>query len=73
VQIRPEPLPVPVQDQALAGFIEDKFRSSTTYGKTSRRAGGARHAHHRIGKDGETFNENYHFAALSIEMALSRA
>jgi c-di-AMP phosphodiesterase-like protein len=60
------------KEQALAGFIEDKF-SLLDDVRENIKAGGV-HATLSIGigKDGETFNENYHFAALSIEMALSR-
>ena len=60
------------KDKYLESFIEDKF-SLLDNVRESVKAGGV-HATLSIGigKDAETFHENYHFAAMSIEMALSR-
>ncbi len=60
------------KEQALAGFIEDKFSLLDDVRENIKTSGVHATLSIGIGKDGETFNENYHFAALSIEMALSR-
>lgn len=60
------------EDRHLKTFIEDKF-SLLDAVRDSVSAGGV-HATLSIGigKDGKTFEENFHFASLGIEMALSR-
>lgn len=60
------------EDRYLKAFIEDKF-SLLDAVRDAVRAGGV-HATLSIGigKDGKTFDENFHFASLGIEMALSR-
>ncbi len=60
------------KERELADFIEDKFSLLDTVRETVKTGGLHATLSIGIGKDGDSFEENYHFAALSIEMALSR-
>ncbi len=56
----------------LAGMAEDKFSLLESMREVTNPAGIAATVSIGIGKDGVDFREDYDFAALSIEMALSR-
>ena len=56
----------------LAGMAEDKFALLEAMRSTTNPAGIAATVSIGIGKDGVDFREDYNFAALAIEMALSR-
>ena len=56
----------------LAGMAEEKFSLLETMRTVTNPAGIAATVSIGIGKDGVDFREDYNFAALSIEMALSR-
>jgi c-di-AMP phosphodiesterase-like protein len=60
------------EERYLKGFIEDKFSLLDTVRETVRAGGVHATLSIGIGKDGKTFDENFHFASLGIEMALSR-
>ncbi len=60
------------KDKALAGFIEDKFSLLDNVRETVKTGGVHATLSIGIGKDGESFTENHHFASMGIEMALSR-
>ena len=60
------------KEESLPGFIEDKFSVLDAVRENVKIGGVHATLSIGIGKDGESFNENYHFAALGIEMALSR-
>lgn len=56
----------------LAKVVDEKFALLEAVRNVTNPAGVAATISMGIGKDGESFSEDYNFAALSIEMALSR-
>lgn len=56
----------------LPRFIEDKFNILDTVRGITSETGSPATLSIGIGRDGDTFRENYEFAALSLEMCLSR-
>ncbi len=61
-----------LESKDLAAMADDKFSLLESMRAVSNPAGIAATVSIGIGKDGSGFRENYDFAALSIEMALSR-
>ena len=60
------------EERYLQNFIDTKFSILDSVKSAATESGIAATVSIGIGKDGDTLQENYQFAALSIEMALSR-
>ncbi len=60
------------EERYLQNFIDNKFSLLDSVREITSPTGMQATVSIGIGKDGKTFEENYQFAALSIEMALSR-
>ena len=60
------------EERHLKGYIEEKFSLLDSVRESVRAGGVNATISVGIGKDGKTFEESYRFAALGIEMALSR-
>jgi len=60
------------EERHLGSFVADKFSVLDAVRETIRAGGVQATLSIGIGKDGKTFDENYRFASLGIEMALSR-
>jgi cyclic-di-AMP phosphodiesterase len=60
------------EERYLATFIEEKFSVLDAVRETIRAGGVQATLSIGFGRDGKTFDESFHFASLSIEMALSR-
>ena len=60
------------EERDLSALIEDKFSILDTVREITNDLGNPATLSIGIGKEGDSFRENYEFAALSIEMSLSR-
>ncbi|NMA24912.1 MAG: DHH family phosphoesterase, partial [Clostridiales bacterium] len=60
------------EERHLGGYVADKFSVLDSVRETIRAGGVQATLSIGIGKDGRTFEENFRFASLGIEMALSR-
>lgn len=60
------------EERHLKSFVDEKFSLLDSVRETIRAGGVQATLSIGIGKDGKTLDETYHFASLSIEMALSR-
>lgn len=61
-----------MEETHLKGYIEEKFTILDTVHQVTGEPGNPVTLSVGVGRDGETYDELYHYASLSLEMALSR-